>query len=186
MVSCSPPRSLHPLSDPAQAKADPRLAGTWVGKIDEEWMYLHLYPKEGAALDLVLVGGDGKNGAGVVVFDAFPSVIAGRSYLNLRAKVFRGEYGSDPEILPDYIFARYAIAKDGALTLWHMDDEGPVKEALTSGALTGTPAAKGEDVRLTSDSATLAAFVARADPDKLFKRFGSFRRLATPAVRRGP
>src|SRR5204863_529921 len=83
----------------------------------------------------------------------FPSVIGGRTYLNLRSKVFKGEFGSDPETFPDYLFARYELAKDGALTLWYLDDTDPLKEALKSGALSGTPGSSTADPRLTGDSA---------------------------------
>lgn len=180
-VSCGPPGSKHPLTDPAAAKADPRLAGTFVGALEGARTVLHLFPKTGASLDLVLVGDDKEKGAAVLVFDAFPSVVGGRTYLNLRSKTFQGPYGEDPKLAEEWIFARYEVSPRGALTLWVMTED-EVKAAVEAGKLQGQ-VTEG-DVHLTASSPELAAFVAAADPAKLFNRFGTFQKQADPAPAR--
>lgn len=181
LCSCVPPESLHPLSDPAQQQADPRLSGTWTGDVNGSRTVLHLFPKTGPFLDLVLVGDDGEKGAVVLTFDAFPSVIGSRTYLNLRRKTFLPPYADATELAPTYIFARYELRRDGALTLWTMDD-GPAKQAVAAGTLAGSV---GEHaVQLTASTAQLAAFVAAADDAQLFHRLGTFKKTAARVLPR--
>ncbi|MHB8877885.1 MAG: hypothetical protein ACYC8T_29680, partial [Myxococcaceae bacterium] len=167
VASCGPPESKNPLSDPAQARVDPRLTGLWAGEVNGSAATLQFFPKKGAYVDVVLVGDDGDKGAAVLTFDAFPTALAGKSYLNLRAKTFAGPYGENPSLAAEYIFARYEVGKDGALTLWTMDDA-PVKAAVKAGKLKGT--AGESTAKLTASTAELAEFVRGTDGEKLFTR----------------
>lgn len=173
VVSCGPPRSSHPLSDPAAAKPDPRLVGLWTGLVNGSKATLQVFAKTGASLDLVLVGDDGEKGAAVLTFDAFPSALGGKTYLNLRAKTFHA-WADGFDLSPDYIFARYELTKDGALSLAVMDDA-PVKKAVAAKTLAGTVA--DDDVTLSASTKDLAEFVRTAKPDELFSSFGTFRRV---------
>lgn len=175
LCSCVPPESVHPLSDPAQQKPDPRLSGTFTGDLNGSRTVLHLFPKTGPYLDLVLVGDDGEKGGVVLTFDAFPSTIGGRTYLNLRHKKFLAPYADGTEIVPGYIFARYEVRKDGTLTLWTMD-ETLVKKAVEAGTLAGSVGERA--VQLTASTAELSAFVAGADDALLFSKLGTFKKTA--------
>src|SRR6478736_7699380 len=132
LVSCVPPESKNPLSDRALAKADPRLTGHFAAHMDDADAVLLLAPKTGASLDLVLVITEKDKGASVLSFDAFPSVIAGKTYLNLRNKDFKGPYAEHFEISAAYTFVRYQFAKDGSITLATMQGD-PVKAAIDAG-----------------------------------------------------
>lgn len=178
VVSCGPPLSKNPLSDPKTAVADGRLKGLWVGTTGNADATLQLFPKAGAFFDLVLAGDDGDKGAAVVAFEGFPSQIGGKSYLNIRAKKFTGDYGESSEVSDEYIFARYEFAKDGSLTIWAMEDD-LVEADVKAGKLEGT-IVSGE-IRLTASSETLAEYVKNADPAKLFHEIGTFRRVPVPA-----
>jgi hypothetical protein len=173
-ASCEPPRSKHPLSAPEAAKPDARMAGLWAGRLGEgDEALLRVVPRDGARFDLVLIGQDRANGAVVIAFEGFPSTIAGKSYLNLRAKTFVGEYAEKTQVAERWIFARYEVARDGALTLWQMEDE-PVKAAIEAHKLEGKAA---DRVEITAPSAQLAEFVSSADSSTLWSRVGTFKRL---------
>ena len=172
--SCEPPKSKNPLSAPASAKADLRLNGLWRGDVNGSFVSLHVVPKEGAAIDLVLVGEDGTKGAFGLTFDAFPSNIGGQSYLNLRAKTFKGEYADSAEIGSEYIFAAYEIGKNGALMIGNMSAK-LVEDAIKAGTLKGTSDER--VVHLTAESSALAAFVQSADASKLFDKPWTFKRV---------
>jgi hypothetical protein len=178
LFSCEPTRSTNPLSDPATAKADARLTGLWTGTVkDGDVATLEILPHgKGAAIDFVLIGDDGDKGAFVIQFDAFPSVIGGKSYLNLRPKIAQGEFGDPAAKVSDlYLFARYEVAKNGDLTLWTTKDE-VMKDAVTSKALEGT--VDHDDVKLSESTAKLSAWVEKA-PETLWNKFGTFKKLSS-------
>jgi hypothetical protein len=162
-MACEPPESKNPLSDPATAKADPRLSGLWVSRKDNQDGYLHIFPGKGASIDLILVMGD-KEGAASLHFEGFPSIIGGKTYLNLRKKTGIDRWNDHYEVAPSYIFVRYSFAKDGALSLAYMDDD-VVKQAIADKKLAGTTDGT---VQITADSAALASFVQKSTDPKLF------------------
>ena len=172
VVSCGPPRSTNPLSDPAAAKPDARLVGLWTGQVNGSKATLHVFAKTGAAMDLVLVGDDGEKGAVVLTFDGFPSVIGGKTYLNLRVKNFHA-WADGFDLSPDYVFARYDLAKDGTLSLTVMD-ETTVRKAVAAKKLAGTVTE--DDVKVSASTRDLAEYVRTAKPDELFTSFATFQR----------
>jgi len=175
LLACNPPRFSNPLSDPRTAKADPRLVGVWNADMKNEKVTITVVADVGASVDLVLVGdhGSGK-GAEVGWFHAFPSVISGKTYLNVKAKRRIGDFGSDKtETDKEGFFLRYEVNNE-ALTLWVMDGK-EVKAAVALGTLKGSVDTE-EDVHVTSDTGTLANFVKNANDAKLFRKLGTFRR----------
>lgn len=177
IASCKPPKAKHPLSDPAQAKPDPRLAGLWSGTMERGRAPVMLYAvqRSGALLDLVLFGDDGERGAAVLHFEAFPTVLGGKTYLNLRHKVLLGEYGETPQVDAEYLFARYELAGDGSLKLSLMDEDA-IKKAVADKRLEGSEEAGA--VMITAGTPQLSEFVRKADPARLFSRVASLRRTA--------
>ena len=51
------PESENPLSDPAAAKADPRLSGHWIGRLGDADTdsHLHFVPRPGGMTEVLLV-----------------------------------------------------------------------------------------------------------------------------------
>ena len=186
IAGCEPPQSTHPLSDPATAKADPRLKGVFVANLDGGEAWLHFNPRAaGPVVDVVLIGHDDQQGAMVLHYEGFATQIGTGSYLNLRAKKFEDILDQRYSLSPKYIFARYEIRKDGALTLSVMDD-GPATKAirkkeiegkLSEGGISDENAVTGHGTLLTADSAKLSAWVAKnADPE-LFNVLGTFKKV---------
>jgi hypothetical protein len=171
LAACEPPESDHPLSDPASAKPDPRLAGHFFGRVNDADCFVHVVPAAGASVDLVMVVNEKDKGAFVLHWQGFSTTVGGKTYLNLQRKTFPDRYGEKFDLSPGYIFARYSVAKDGSLTLWSMEEDA-VKRALK--AVDGE--IKNDNVLLHAPSARLAAFVEKEE--KLFKLFGSFRRVS--------
>jgi hypothetical protein len=173
LAACEPPESTQPLSAFAGAKADPRLSGTFTGRVNDADCFVHLMPGKGATTDLVLVVHEKDKGAFTLHWQAFATTVGGKSYLNLQRKTFPDRYAEKFDLSPGFIFARYELEKDGSLTLWTMQED-PLKAAIAAHTLDGV--VDGDNVKLRASSAKLAAFVEKSDA-KLFKRFGSFRRL---------
>jgi len=173
--SCEPPESDNPLSDPAQPSADARLAGVWAGHMDgdEDTAYLIFVTKEDRTTDIALIGADPSDGANVLQYNFFTTVIDSAFYMNLRKKLVTEPDEPEYTISPRYFFAKYDLSKDGTLTISYMNPE-TVERAIDDGVLEGT---SGEDARITSDTKKLAAFVQKSDPKKLFIDFGRFRKL---------
>ena len=187
IAGCVPPESVHPLSDPAKAKADPRLAGAFAANLDGGEAWLHFNPRAGSAVvDVILIGYDPREGAMVLHYEAFPTQIGKHGYLNLRAKKFDDMLEAKYTRSPTYIFARYQFAKDGALTLAVMDDD-LAEKAIGKGEVEGKTSRGGEATDLgtvtgngtvlTADSATLSAWVAKSTDPALFNTLGVFRRV---------
>ena len=187
IAGCEPPQSVNPLSDPATAKADPRLKGVFVASLDGGEAWLHVNPRAaGPVVDVVLIGHDDQQGAMVLHYEGFATQIGKGSYLNLRAKKFEDILDQRYTLSPMYIFARYEIAKDGALTLSVMDD-GPATKAIRKKEIEGklsegglaadSNAVTGHGTLLTADSAKLSAWVAKSTDQELFNALGTFKKV---------
>jgi hypothetical protein len=174
-VSCRPPLFQHPLSDPATAKVDTKLVGNWRGTAGGHPVFMHVYGKDGGHIDLVLVADDGDKGATLLAFEGFTTELGNRRFLNLRSKTAKGPWDAGWALSEHYALGRYAIDAKGALTLWQLSDD-VVKEAVKAGKLKGTE--KDDEITIGEETAKLAELFAKAESDKLFIPFGTFRRLA--------
>src|SRR5262245_29523811 len=136
IASCEPPESTQPLSDAAAAKADPRLSGSFSARIKDADCILHLMPGKGASTDLVLVVHEKDKGAFVLHWQAFPTTLGGKTYLNLQRKIFTDRYAEKFDLSSSFIFARYAVGKDGSVSLWTVEED-PLKQAIAAHTLDG-------------------------------------------------
>lgn len=174
------PVSENPLSKPEDGAADSRLTGVWYGKSGDDTVFLHFVPDHGAKVDIAEVDHEQKGGAATNLYTAFPSKIGSNRYLNIQDK--KGTSKS-------YYLARYQISSSGTLTVWLMSEK-PAAKAIRSGKLTGKVNEKESssgktdlDISITSSTAQLASFVAKADPETLFaEKFGTFKKLALPSA----
>ena len=171
VVSCEPARSQRPLSDPSTAKVDARLVGAWSGKIDQRAVFLHFSAHKDGQMDVVLVGEDDNDGAGVLHYQGHETLADGAIYLNLRQKTFTDPYAEKFTLGADWIFAKVELSKDGKLTIAWMDEK-PVRDAIAAGTL------KGNDRTIDDEPAKILAFIKGADAKKLWSPLAaSFRRV---------
>lgn len=188
VAGCEPPLSVHPLSDPSAAKPDPKLAGVWAANMDGAEVWLHFNPREtGAVVDVIMIGHDPKDGAMVLNYEAFPSQIAGKSYLNLREKTFPSMLESSYTLSKHYLFARYDFEKDGSVSLYAMDGtpaQDSIRKKEIAGELRGTSDLAADGTLLTASSAELSAWVGKADP-KLFNKLGTYKKVDPKLSKKG-
>ena len=169
-----------PLSDPDKSTLDEKLLGKWTfeekgtppSQVIFEKVTAAGYP---AGVMAVTMRPLAKNDpqAPQVGF-VFRTELKGKTYLNLCGKM-----ADAPAKVPAWDKVRangfnifkYAV-KDDSLTFWFVDDEAPLKAAVTDGTLKGTVRPQGyldfaPTVRLKDTTANVADFVARED-EKLF------------------
>jgi hypothetical protein len=176
--------SKNPLSDPAQSKPDPRLAGIWrVVNEDGDTSYCHVgragdkLPPSVMVAVCVTHTKDGKvEGGGQMLL--FPTVLGNTPYLNV-AGCSNGDNASHltkmqqegwkPGLLESYSICKYRIDGD-KLLLWLMA-EAAKKQAIASGKIKGSlvgPTKIGPSV-FTDSTENVARFVAAAG-DSLFEK----------------
>ena len=151
LAGCGPPESDRPLSDPELAKRDARLTGVWgLSGPGDRAVYLHFGgDRDEAVTDVVVVLHE--DGVEVVRFGMFTTVIQGHHYMNLREKSLGDDEKGEPGKRGRYIFAKYAISKDGLLTISLMDVP-YVAAAVRGGKLKGAASKSShaiQSVRLT-------------------------------------
>ena len=165
------PTSVHPLGSVENAPNEERLTGTWYGKSGADQVFLHFVKGTGTEIQIVEVDHEQKGDAHTTLYHAYPTVIGGNHYLNVRE-------GNQEA----YYFVRYQLT-NGVLTLSLMGETAASK-AISSGKLKGkiTGDAQNRDVKITDSTERLAAFVGKTDPDQLFdQKFGTFKRVTLPS-----
>ncbi len=107
--SCDPAQFKHPLSDPAKIKAEPKLTGQWAGHDERTQFTMFIGPREDQHLDLLLVGTSPGEGVAQIAWDAFPTTLGGKTYLNLREKEYADTFGNRFTLKPGYAYIRYEL-----------------------------------------------------------------------------
>ncbi len=175
ILSACVPESVHPLSDPAQAKVDVRLVGLWSARKDDEDALLHFIPRSDGWTEIVMVSyRNGREAGEWSVFRMFPSRIDGRDYMNVRFIAEAAERAKSKR----FFLARYQLSQDGALTFWSMS--GPAADSAIKAGLKGSvrKGQFGDDILIEAKPAELVEFLRRSDIDELFdNKVGPFRRI---------
>jgi hypothetical protein len=171
---CGPAESVNPLSDPAAAKLDERLAGTWLAadeEGEEDQGTLSFTALDGARMKVVLAE---KGDDEPLELEMFPTTLDGRTYMNLKSASPKAELGRN------YIIARYEISGDATLSLKLLSDEF-LKQAVAEGRLKGTVSGSSDEppVLVTESTEKLAEFVRSSDPARLFGDEARFRKAGT-------
>jgi hypothetical protein len=166
------PESVHPITDPAKAAADPALHGAWHGTFDDEEIYLHVGPGERGMTKATLVEYGKEAKIKTERYLAFPSAVGRLALLNVRRV-------DEPERSRGYTLFKYRVA-GGKLTLW-MLSYAAARDDIKAGKLTG----KAEDgpfgeTLITAPSAELAKYLQEGDPARLFDKPLVFNRVPRP------
>lgn len=157
------PESIHPVSDPAGAVADPALHGTWHGTFDGDEIYLHVGPAARGMTQAVMVEHKEKGGElKVERYVAFPSRLDKLAMLNVRRV-------DEPDTDLGYTLFKYEVHKK-KLTLW-MTSYGAVRDDIKAGKLAGR-AQDGPfgETLITASSEELAKYLQHSDPKRLFDK----------------
>ena len=166
------PTATQPLGSLENATPEERLDGTWYGKSGEDQIFLHFVQGQGAELQVVEVDHEKKGAAHTTLYRAFPTVVGGNHYLNVREDKQEA-----------YYFVRYQISKSEVLSLSLMGDASAAKAIAghkIKGKVTGSDTNR--DVKITDSTEHLAAFISKGDPDLIFdQKFGTFKKVTLPS-----
>jgi hypothetical protein len=167
LAACNQVRSQKPLSDPATARVDEWLVGTWTGVLDDRPFSVHVMGHKDGQLDVVIVSDRGGTGAQVLLYQGHETVHEGVHYLSVREKTFKEPLGEEYTLAPRWIFARLDRTKDGGLKLSWLNGD-LVIDAIESGAIKGKAPTGGEPI-IEDDPAKILTFIAKSDPTRLWK-----------------
>jgi hypothetical protein len=173
------PESRNPIAPPSAGFADSRVLGTWVTRIEDEIVYLHILQGDDNIYDLLTVSHRPDGGGATDLYQGYLVKVGDRAFANLQPAGGAAVDGGEPE--PAYFFASYEIEGADGLTVRFLAEQ-PVIDAIAAGTLAGevTEDTLGRNILLTDDPARIAAFLALADAATLFDRSMTFRRLAAP------
>lgn len=157
--------SKNPLSDPQASRPDDRLTGVWRSR-DNETVYLVDHAGEGF-LESMLRIVEITHSQGKLMppeeYLAFPTVIGGKTYLNLiwEKKTVQqlDEQGWKPDVVTSYAFLRYQF--DGDKLVVYIIDEEAKSRAVKGGKIKGAQDRDGI-VQFTDSAENVARFVTAA------------------------
>jgi hypothetical protein len=165
LLSACIPESKYPLPAPADGKGDDRLIGRWVSVEEDEKGYADIGRVDGGYYHVLIKDGPDDADAETEM-DIVTTLIGGQWYMT----IIGGEQTEDAGAKePRYLIARYVLTAQGELTIQLMSSEA-VAEDVRAGRVAGEvkPGEHRDDVLLTAESEALAAYIAAADPDRIF------------------
>lgn len=189
-TSCCPITSINPLSPPEEAPYDKQLEGTWFQKDENGKIgYLHIGKDNGNIAKVLITEFSQSGTLEYSAFLIFPTYIDNKKYLNINTKELNGKSIQEKE---EYIFIRYELSDDDALSLYYMD-ENMMAKGIQSGRLRGEisyrkpfiPADKIQQsqkeilahVRITDESKNIIDFLKDSDTNELFPKRVELKRL---------
>jgi hypothetical protein len=182
LVACIP-TSEHPILTP-DSTPDTALMGAWRGTLEDGGLvYLHFMRGEEKTLKAVLVTREAaeenepKDEGDWAAFTLVTAAVEGTRYMSVLFDYDDGEPVTDEA--RGYHLQRYAIADDGTLSIFSVDGEA-LAQAVEAGKLKGnvTRDPLSTDVRVTSPSDALVAYLKTVDPAALFNQpFASLSRI---------
>ena len=163
------PKSRQPIDTIEHALNEPRLAGVWTGKFENETTYAHFLP-DGAAYDVLVVShrdDDGEHRGTWSRYRLYPTRVGAETYMNVQVVSDDGKpAGPEGEF---YHFLRYTISNAGELAVWSISPEA-VEKDIAKG-LKGEVLKKilGDDVVIEATPAEIRAWLQGSDQQVLFK-----------------
>jgi hypothetical protein len=160
------PDSRHPLPLPAENKGDDRLVGRWIFVGESEKGYVDISPTGGGRYHVLIQNGL-EAGSNKTETDILATRIGGLWFVTVTG--FGPPEEGEPEGAP-HLIARYDMTVQGDWLVYPMRLE-TLAEDVRVGLVAGNVSPSdlwGEAVRLTADSEALAAYIASADPARIF------------------
>lgn len=160
------PISAHPLSDPAGARFDQRLAGGWrVLGSHATWAHVYFSRRvAGRGTMGIFVIEPRKDGTlAMDSYEGFVTHLPGADFLNVR-------YTVDGGVRSGYVLVRFSLERAERLEISLLDEK-RLKAAVASGRIYGAIEVRGPhtEVTLTADSKTLGSFLASREGAALFQ-----------------
>jgi hypothetical protein len=184
LESCTAIWMDEPLSQPRTAHYDPRVLGNWYARIPDQkgnqegYIYLRVASGDNDTLDVFALGysnsSEGLENANWYSAIAFPTVIADRTYYNVRVRLIAGPDREPASDFQDgYFLAQVAVGSDDLLNLkslnegklWELEKSGDIrlrKEGYDIGVY------HGYDLFVETPGPEIAALIGRLGPEGLF------------------
>lgn len=167
MLAACVPTTRHPLIGPEGGVTDGRLTGLWTGVVDKQRVYFHFIAQDEDGFHLLGAthGGPEERG-GWSAYDVRTARLGAARYLSVKLLVDDGKVVDDDE---RFLACRYRIGPTGELLVWTMSEE-PVILDIEAGKLAGEvdQGRFATSIDITATTAELAAYVAAADPERVF------------------
>jgi len=182
-----PLTSVHPLSDPQNAKYDDRIQGAWqFASQDGELVFLHFGKEKDNKTQMISIEHKNNGEMELSTFSVFPTITNGQNYLNFNIQELFKEFNED---VSGYIFMKYELLDAATLDLSYINEE-PIIKAIKSGKLKGeityekTATLEGDEektlkqnrertiecVKITDSPDNIIAYFQSVDPKKLFPK----------------
>lgn len=193
ITACGVPESVHPLSPPDEAVADPRLDGAWAG-IQQDGttdgsLHMYIQSADSGPMDVVLVILDDEV-LETLRYEAHVTPADNTRYVNARFKFLAAPEGADGKvdieesewrIADRYLFAKYSFSDDGLLHVWFLHDSDTLTDAIRSGELKSEEAGGfqfgGSETLITDEPEWILKFLEAHDHDEIFGGPTVFRRM---------
>jgi hypothetical protein len=172
-AACLPVTTKHPVGQTVGFKADPALIGLWKGRGEQDkdaqisyFAFVRNEQGDGMTAILVTPGTDADDWG---TFDLKLANLGANRYMNVREGLKNGK-PNDEELAQENILLRYAVGKDGKLTLSLLDDKASA-EAVNAHKIAGS-VGQGSmgDVHITAEPAEQDAFFAKPEAGALFSQ----------------
>ncbi|MBE9556909.1 MAG: hypothetical protein IMF08_08635 [Proteobacteria bacterium] len=165
VLSACIPDSRNPLPSSADGEGDDRLIGRWFsGNEGEEYADVAAAAGDRYKVRMVSINEGGPSDSpGMSEFDILATRIGENRYMTIVGFDELKERGPDN---PLHMILRYEITDGGQLLIWIMNLEA-VGEDVHADRIAGQVIRRNE-IRLTADSAALAAYIASSDVARIF------------------
>ncbi len=169
LLSACIPESKHPLPLPVDGKGDDRLIGRWIPAEEGEEGYADVAAAGGGRYQVKMISydEDGPNDNPDITEMEILTTRIGEQWFMTVVGIDEPDEGGPDE--PLYMILRYDITAEDDLLIRPMNWKAlapDVRAGLVAGET--KPGEYWEDVHLTADSEALAAYIAAADPERIF------------------
>jgi hypothetical protein len=163
------PESKHPLPPPTDGKGDDRLIGRWVAAEEGEEGYADVSSAGGGRYKVRMTSfdEDGRSdNPDITEMDILTTRIGGQWFMTVIG-IDDPEEGGPDEVI--HLIGRYDITAEDELLIYMMSWEALAKD-VRAGLVAGEaePGEYWDEVMLTADSESLAAYIAAADLGRIF------------------
>jgi len=162
--------SIHPLSDPENAKYDDRLMGLWRSTFDGDIVCLHFGNRDDVSMDIIVVEHKKDGGIDPEGYVMFPTIIDKTYYMNVQRKDLKQRDKG-------YIFVKYEITEN-ILNLWLIDND-KIKRSIENGIIEGKIVIGkwGDTIKITDTTPNLVKYIRSTRQNEPFKFLGRFQNV---------
>jgi len=173
-AGCLPVTSKNPAGSTVGFKADPVLAGTWIGRgvedKDKNPAYLHFIANEDGTMTAILVSDSMQDHRGEWSEYTLHAALLGSTHVLSVQEVSNNGTPSGNATATPYILMSYRQDRDGTVTLSIMDDKAAAAAVKANEIAGSVDPGEDGDVHITADAKALDKFLASSRGAALFSK----------------